>query len=337
MKKIAMEEHFTTEEHLDRLQLILKRRYSIPEVIKEEKHLGLELPFLFPERNEQVMAMLLDLGAGRIKEMDQTGIDMQILSLVSPGVQVFDAAAAVELAKKTNDRLSEAIKEFPERFLGLACVALQNPEEAANELERAVKELRLKGALINSYTKGEYLDDNKYRVFLQRAEKLRVPLYIHPRAPSPSMIEPYLGYPLLSTPLCGFAAEISLHALRMICSGLFDELPELRIILGHLGEALPYWLWRLDNMWQRAPQYNELQKIPSQYFKDNFLVTTSGLFSQPSLLCAYMSLGADRILFAIDYPFESSETAVQFMKDAPIGDTDTEKIFHLNAENLLKL
>jgi len=225
MKKIAIEEHFTTEEHLDHLQLILQKRYPSPEVVEEERHLGLELPFLVPERNEQKLASLLDLGTGRIEEMDQAGIDMQVLSLVSPGIQVFDAATATKLAKKMNDRLSEAVKEFPERLAGFASLALQNPEDAADELERAVKVLGFKGGLINSHTKGEYLDDKKYRVFLQRAEKLRVPLYIHPRAPSPAMIEPYLGYPLLSTPLCGFAAEVALHALRLICSGLFDELP----------------------------------------------------------------------------------------------------------------
>ena len=337
MKKIAIEEHFTTEEHLDHLQLILQRRYSGPELIQEEEHLGLELPFLFPEKNEQAMARLLDMGAGRIKEMDQTGIDMQVLSLVSPGIQVFDAATGTTLAKKTNDRLYEAIQEFPERLSGFAGLALQSPEDAADELERAVKELGFKGAVVNSHTKGEYLDDKKYSVFFRRAEQLGVPLYIHPRAPSPSMIQPYLGYPLLSTPLCGFAAEVSLHALRLICSGLFDKLPKLKIILGHLGEALPYWLWRLDNMWQRAPSYKNLRKTPSQYFKDNFLVTTSGLFSQPSLICAYLALGADSILFAIDYPFESSETAVQFIRDAPICDTDKEKILHLNAEKLLSL
>ena len=337
MKKIAIEEHFTTEEHLDHLQLILQKRYPNPEVVEEEKHLGLELPFLVPERDEQVLARLLDPSAGRIKELDQTGIDMQVLSLVSPGVQVFEAATATKLAKKMNNGLSKAIREFPERLSGFASVALQNPEEAADELERAVKELGLRGVLINSHTKGEYLDDKKYRVFLQRVARLRVPLYIHPRAPSPAMIEPYLGYPLLSTPLCGFGAEVSLHALRLICSGLFDELPELKIILGHLGEALPFWLWRLDNMWERAPVYNDLQKTPSQYFKDNFLVTTSGLFSQPALLGVYQSLGADRILFAVDHPFESNEAAIQFMKEAPISDTDKEKIFHLNAEKTLSL
>lgn len=337
MKIIAIEEHFTTEEHIDHLQFILEKKYPSPDVIEEEKHLGLELPFLVPERNDEVMANLLDLGEGRVKEIDQAGIDMQVLSLVSPGFQVFDSATGTKLAKKMNDRLDEAIKEFPERLAGFASLALQNPEGAADELERTVKELGLKGALINSHTKGEYLDEKKYRVFLQRVENLRVPIYIHPRAPSPAMIEPYLGYPLLSTPLCGFGAEVSLHALRLICSGLFDELPGLRIILGHLGEALPFWLWRLDNMWERAPAYKELQKTPSQYFKENFLVTTSGLFSQPSLLNVYQSLGADRILFAVDYPFESNEAAVQFMKEAPISDVDKEKVFYLNAEKILSL
>jgi predicted TIM-barrel fold metal-dependent hydrolase len=142
---------------------------------------------------------------------------------------------------------------------------------------------------------------------------------------------------MLATAMSGFAAEVSLHALRLICSGLFDQYPKLKIILGHLGEALPYWLWRLDNMWQRRAYSDKLKKLPGEYFKENFFVTTSGIFSQPPLMCAYMALGADRILFAVDYPLESNSKAVEFMAEAPMCDSDKEKICHLNAERLLGL
>ena len=151
------------------------------------------------------------------------------------------------------------------------------------------------------------------------------------------MVKPYLAYPLLDSAMLGFSHEVSLHALRLICSGAFDEFPKLQIVLGHMGEALPYWLWRIDNMWQRAPFPNKPKKLPSQYIKSNFYIDTSGMFWQPPLLCAYLALGADRILFAVDYPMESSEKAVQFIEAAPITDSDKEKICHLNAEKLLGL
>ena len=151
------------------------------------------------------------------------------------------------------------------------------------------------------------------------------------------MVNPYLAYPRLDSAMLGFAAEVSLHALRLICSGVFDQYPKLNIILGHMGEALPYWLWRIDNIWQRGPFTNIPKRLPSEYFKDNFYITTSGMFWQPPLLCACLAVGADRILFAVDYPMESSEKAVQFIETAPICDSDKEKICHLNAEKLLGL
>jgi len=345
MKRIAFEEHFSTEEQIDCLRLILEKEYPVPEVIQDEKFLNMELgwvptssqaPFVL-RGADTIRNKLLDVGEGRLGEMDKAGIDMQVLSLVCPGVQVFDAPTGTAMAKKTNDKLSQVVREYPQRFAGLATLAPQNPDEAADELERAVKELGLKGANINSHTKGEYLDDKKYWVILERAEKLGVPVYIHPRMPSPDMVKPYLAYPGLATAMCGFGAEAGLHALRLICSGVFDEYPGLKIILGHIGEALPFWLWRLDKTWLMGPLGEKRRKKPSEYIKDNFLITTSGLFSQPALLCAYMELGADNILFAVDYPFQSNKEAVQFMGSVPICDSDKEKIYHLNAERLLAL
>jgi len=337
MKKIALEEHFSTEEHLDCLVSIIEKNYPVPEVGQQEKVLERELPFLAPARREYTLNRLYDIGEGRLQEMDEAGIDMQVLSLVSPGVQVLDPPAGTALAKKINDKVSEAVRKYPERFAGLASIAPQNPGEAADELERAVKELGLRGASINSHTKGEYLDNKKYWVIFERAEKLGVPIYIHPRLPSPDMVKPYLDYPRIDSAMCGFAHEVSLHALRLICGGVFDQFPKLKIILGHLGEALPYWLWRIDSTWQKGPEANKLKKLPSQYIKDNFFVTTSGMFWQPPLICAYLALGADRILFAVDYPMQSNEEAVQFMELAPLCDGDKEKICHLNAEELLML
>ena len=223
MRKISIEEHFTTEEHLDQLNAILEKKYPIPDVIEEEKIISCEVPFLVPTRREEAVKRLLDIGDGRIKEMDEVGIDMQVLSLVSPGIQVFDAAKGTSLAKKINDQLSEAVSKHPERLAGFASLAPQDPGKAADELERAVKDLGFKGACINSHTKGEYLDEKKYWVIFEKAEELGVPIYIHPRSPSPDMVKPYLDYPMLTTAIIGFAAEVSLHALRLISSGLLPK------------------------------------------------------------------------------------------------------------------
>ena len=250
---------------------------------------------------------------------------------------MLDAATGTSLAKKINNALSQAIKQNPKRFSGLASIAPQDPEGAADELERSVTELGLVGATINSHVKGEYLDHKKYWPIFKMAEKLDVPIYLHPRAPQPAMIEPYLKYPMLAGAMIGFAAEVSLHALCLISSGLFEKFPNLKIILGHLGEALPYWLWRIDNIYDRNPVAEKLPKSPSEYFKKNFYVSTSGMFFQPPFLCALEALGADKILFAVDYPRESNKTAVQFMDSLPIPDNDKEKIYHLNAEKLFSL
>ncbi|MFC1893910.1 amidohydrolase family protein [Chloroflexota bacterium] len=345
MKKIAFEEHFTTEEQLGYLQSILEKSYPVPEVIETEKNLGIDVRWVSASKyssslsaTSSIRDKLLEVGEQRLREMDESGIDMQVLSLTSPGVQMLDASTGTTLAKRINDKLSRIVREYPERFAGLAALAPQNPREAADELQRAVQELGLKGASINSHVKGEYLDDKKYWVIFETAEKLGVPIYIHPRAPSPDMIKPYLTYPALATAMCGYGAEVLLHTLRLILSGVFDKYPRLMIILGHLGEALPFWLWRIDNRWaKRSPSSKDCSKKPSEYARDNFYITTSGMFSQPALLCSNLALGADRILFAVDYPYESNKEAVAFIESIPICDSDKEKISHLNAERVLKL
>ncbi len=342
MKRITVEEHFSTEEHAEQFRLILTREYPDGKVVEAEEHFHAEVRWLPASKHsgsnaKALAAKILEVGEQRIKEMEEDGIDMQVLSLISPGVQVFEGATGTSLARRVNDELYRIVKKYPEKFAGLATIAPQDPGGAADELERAVKDLGMKGASINSHTRGEYLDDRKYRVIFERAERLGVPIYIHPRMPSPEMVKPYLTYPSLATAMNGFAAEVSLHALRLILSGLFDEHPGVKIILGHLGEGLPFWLWRLDNRWLKMPQGMIIKKRPSHYIRNNFFITTAGNFSVPAFLCAQLELGADRILFAVDSPLESNREAVQFIEGLPISDTDREKVCHLNAERLFNL
>jgi 2,3-dihydroxybenzoate decarboxylase len=220
-------------------------------------------------------------------------------------------------------------------------LAPQDPHGAASELERAVVELGLAGANVNSHIKGSYLDDKKYWVIFEMAERYSVPILIHPNIPSSTMLEPYADYGYsLAGPALGFAAETSLHAMRLILSGVFDTYPKLKVILGHLGEGLPFWLSRMDFFWDKQGHKSGfspgLSRKPSDYFKDNFIVTTSGMFFHPAALCTYLALGGDRIAFAVDYPFEENENAEQFVKSLPICETDKHKIFHQNAERLFK-
>lgn len=346
MRTIAVEEHFATEELLDLYAAIMSRSYPDQQVLDAEKRLGLELawfrrwrePIEEGDRSAVVTKRLLDCGEGRVKHMEQQGVDVQVLSLISPGVQIFEPSVGTALARRVNDALAEIVKSYPHRFVGLASIAPQSPAEAADELERAVRELGLRGATVNSHLRGEYMDDKKFWPIFERAEKLGVPIYLHPRAPLPDAFQPYYEpYPALATAMLGFGAEVSLHVMRLICGGVFDQFPGLKIIIGHLGEAFPFWLWRIDNHWNKSLLLKKQARTPSQYFKDNVFVSTSGNFSIPSFQCAHAVLGVDNILFAVDYPLEFNREGVEFLERLPISDEDKEKISHLNAEKLLGL
>lgn len=338
-KKIAIEEAFATPELFDEWRKLLASNTQ-----KEPGFRKLYGSFLSNPATQDIRDRLLDVGTGRLRDMDRHGIDMQILSITTPGIQVFEKKKAIALTKKSNDRLAEAIDAYPDRYAGLAAVAPQAPAQAARELERAVTELGMKGAIINSHTQGEYLDRPKYWELFEAAQALDVPIYLHPRTPSPEMIKPFLSYGLEGAGW-GFAIETSTHAMRLMLSGLLDEFPKLKFILGHLGEGIPFWLPRIDSRFANktwtdlnaSDRVKQRQRKPSEYFRDNFVIATSGVNWSPALTFALSVLGADRILFAIDYPYESTALAVEGIDNTPMSDRDRQKIYHTNAEKLFKL
>jgi len=290
----------------------------------------------------QVREKMQDLGAIRLADMDSTGIAKQILSITSPGVQIFDADTAVGLCTSFNDQLAEAIARHPDRFAGLAAIAPQNPSAAAKELHRAVTSLKLKGAIINSHTHGEYLDEPKFWEIFEAAESLAVPIYLHPTTPSPRMLNPFLDRGLDGA-VFGFAVETSLHVLRIVVSGVFDRFPRLQLVIGHLGEGLPYWFFRIDFMYQRLASNNrytrvpKLRKKPSDYLKENFHITTSGMAWQPPILYAISVMGIDRVLYAMDYPYQFVPEEVKVTDGLPISDSHKKKLYQSNAEQLFSL
>jgi 2,3-dihydroxybenzoate decarboxylase len=334
MRRIAVEEAFLTEDIAREWSKVLAGASVEPGF----RMMGDTMLGQSPGAR-RVHEQLIDVGAGRIALMDATGIDMQILSMTAPGVQVFDPATATRLARESNDVLVEAIKGHPTRLAGLAAVAPQNPKDAAAELARVAGLSGIKGLIINSHTGGEYLDAAKYWPIFEAAEALGLPLYLHPREPSPSMIGPYLEYGLYFAGW-GFAAEVGLHAMRLIMSGVFERFPRLQIILGHMGEAIPFWLQRIDNRYLlqvKIGAVTKLARLPSEYFLQNFVITTSGVCSEPALKLSLDVLGVDRILFAADYPYESVEEAVSFMDRADLSDDARRRIYWQNAARIFHL
>ena len=340
MKKVAVEEHFTTE----------KICSYIESKVKAGAKFNLGTGYRAKDHTQSL------IGDNRLRDMDEAGIDMQVISPVCLHEGLVDPSEATAAAKVTNDEIYRIIKQYPKRFAGFAGLACHDPEGAAKELERAVKDLGLKGAMVYSHIQGEYLDDKKFRVIFETAERLGVPIYLHPKEPSPDMIKPYLTYPALSGKIWGFGAEASLHASRLMGSGLFDEYPGLQIILGHGGESLPFWMWRMGMDVDIEPNQEEEKrsstsaspsgmssfrrnnkKQPSEYVKNNFYVTTSGMFWAPVLEFLHKAMGPDRVLFAVDYPAESSVLGVQSIESMSLTNEDKEKIFHLNTEKLLKM
>ena len=257
--------------------------------------------------------------------MDASGIDMQVLSLTSPGVQVFDAATANALARDpANDELAEAIRKYPTRYTGLAAAAPQDPKAAAKEIERAVRKLGLRGVIMNSHTMGERLDDPKFWDIFAAAEALDVPIYLHPNAPPRDMIQPYLEKGLDGA-VFGFQAETGLHMLRIIVSGVFDEFPKLKFVIGHCGEALPFWLYRIDYMHaaatraNRHPHMRKLKRTPGEYLRDNVYVTNSGVAWAPAIMLCHQVMGPDHTLYAMDYPYQYLPSEVTVSDNLPMS------------------
>ena len=282
---------------------------------------------------------LLDIGGERIAHMDATGIDLQILSLTSPGVQVFNATTGAALARQSNDALVDAIARHPTRLAGLAAIAPQDPVTAVAELGRVATLAGIKGFIVNSHTHGEYLDVPKYWPIFEAAEALNLPLYLHPREPSPAMLGPFADYGLYFAGW-GFAAETGLHAMRIIMCGVLDRFPKLKIILGHMGEGIPFWLQRIDNRYLlqvRLGAVRKMARLPSEYFLENFVITTSGVCFAPALKLSIEVLGAERILFAADYPYESVEEAVAFMDGVDVAEHIRTQIYWENSARVFCL
>jgi 2,3-dihydroxybenzoate decarboxylase len=337
--RIATEEAFATPE------LFARYRELLADGSHNDPGFASLMGFYLDNPNPRIQAVnqrMLDLGERRLADMDASGITRQILSLTSPGVQVFDTDTAVHLARESNDALAEATRRYPDRFSGLAAIAPQNPAEAARELERGVNELGLKGAIINSHTRGEYLDDPKFWAIFEAAEALGVPIYLHPTTPSPAMLLPFLEAGLDGA-VFGFAVETGLHLLRIVTRGVFDRFPKLQMITGHLGEGLPYWFFRVDFMHNRMvssnryPNVKPLERKPSDYLKDNLIVTTSGMAWEPPILYAQSVMGMDRVMYAMDYPYQFVPEEVAVTDNLLISEADRKKLYQTNAERVFRL
>jgi len=337
-KRIATEEAFATRDQLDGFRKLLAGGYDDPGFKSLWGfYLGSQSP-----RARFIIERLQNVGPERIADMDASGIDMQVLSLTSPGVQVFDAATANSLAASSNDELAAAIARYPTRYAGLAACAPQDPQAAAKEIERGVNRLGLRGVIINSHTQGERLDDPKFWDIFAAAEALDVPIYLHPNAPPRDMIGPYLDAGLDGA-VFGFQAETGLHMLRIIVAGVFDRFPKLKMIVGHCGEALPFWLYRIDYMHRaqvaanRYPHMVKLRRTPGEYLRDNVYVTNSGVAWAPAIMLCHQVMGPEHTLYAMDYPYQYLPSEVTVSDELPLSDADKLKYFQTNAERLFKL
>lgn len=290
-------------------------------------------------RGDALLARLHDLGELRIKEMDEAGIDMQVISHGAPGAQKLTGDGAVALTRRVNDRLAAAIAKHPTRFAGFAILPTVDPKAAADELERSVTQLGFKGAMIHGLANGEFLDEDKFLPIFERAAALDTPIYLHPAVPHPQVMDVYYkkyakDFPMVIRAAWGFTVETATVAIRLVLSGVFDKYPNLKIVLGHMGETLPFLLWRVDQALAR-PGGKEVGF--RDVFCRNFWITTSGNFSNPALLCSAMELGIDRILFAVDWPFVANPPATAWMENVPLCNEDKAKILSGNARKLLRL
>ena len=318
----------------------LEEHFAIPETLQDSAG------FLADESWTELSARLIDIQERRLREMDDNGMEMMILSLNAPAIQAIpNRAKAIEMAKRANDFLAEQVALRPNRFQGFAALPMQDPDAATQELERCMKDFGFRGALVNGFSQVDtpenvvYYDAPQYEDFWAKAEQLDAPFYLHPRNPIQSWAQIYNGHPWLMGPTWAFAQETAVHALRLMASGLFDRHPGLKIVLGHLGEGLPFNMWRVDNRngWVKAPKSYPAKKPLAEYFQQNFWLTTSGNFRTQTLIDAMMEIGADRILFSTDWPFENVDHACTWFDATSISEADRLKIGRTNAVDLFKL
>src|SRR5919198_1808505 len=324
MRIIAIEEHFLTPMYRQHVGANEYRNFYLASRGQQMGH--------------DIIEQNMDLGAKRLEHMDAHGVDVQVLSFGSPGPQAFGADVAIPMARDANDRLHATVKAHPSRFAGFAALPTADPRAAVEELERCVTTLGFKGAMIHGHQRGEFLDGKKYWPIRERAEKLGVPVYLHPALPHPDALKAYFdGYEELARAPWGFAVDTSCHFLRLLFAGVFDAYPRLKIILGHLGEGLPFAMHRMNEHSWAAAKRRGLKKQPIEYLRDNLVVSTSGNWFEPAFVCTLLAIGADNILFAIDWPYEANKTGMEFLRGLSISDADKEKIAHRNAERLLRL
>ncbi len=311
------------------LIIALEEHYADPEI--QATFTGLDV-----QKLPKITERLDDTGALRIREMDEAGIDIQVLSHTAPSVHKLEPAQAVRLARAANDRLHQTVLAHPGRFAAFAALPTPDPYAAADELERVVTELGFKGAMVHGLTNGRFLDDEMFWPVFQRAAALDVPIYVHPAIPHPAVMDAYFrdyaqSWPMFPRAAWGFTMETATQAIRLVLSGVLDKYGT-KIILGHLGEGLPFLLWRIDHSLKRAGG-----KSFRDSFCQHFYVTTSGFFSNPALLCSVMELGIDRIMFSVDYPFVENTLATGWIDNIPLCREDLEKLLSGNAKRLLKL
>ncbi|HSW05903.1 amidohydrolase family protein [Aquabacterium sp.] len=318
----------------------LEEHFAIPETLQDSAG------FVPPDYWAVLSKRLLDIHDDRLRQMDDNGMEMMILSLNAPAVQAIpDRDKACEIARRANDFLAEQVARRPDRFQAFAALPMQDPDRATAELQRCMKELGFKGALVNGFSQVDtaenavYYDAPQYADFWATAEQLDAPFYLHPRNPLASWAQIYEGHPWLLGPTWAFGQETAVHALRLMASGLFDRHPKLQIILGHMGEGLPYSIWRVDNRnaWVKVPKAYPAKRPLGDYFRENFHLTTSGNFRTQTLIDALLEVGADRLLFSTDWPFENVDHAATWFDAASISEADRVKIGRGNANRLFKL
>jgi 2,3-dihydroxybenzoate decarboxylase len=288
------------------------------------------------------MRCLQDLDQIRLQHMDEAGIDRQVIALTAPGVQVMDKETAVAFSRVANDELAEAVRRHPTRFAGMIAVAPQDPAAAALEIERGVTRLGMNAVIINSHTQGEYLSDSKFWDIFAAAEAHDVPIYLHPNSLPKNMIGSFQDCGLDGA-IYGFGVETGLHALRIITAGVFDRFPKLQLIIGHMGEALPFWAYRLDYMHRatvlsnRYESIKPLRKKPSDYLRENFFITNSGVAWEPAIKFTQDIVGVDRVMYAMDYPYQYAADEVTAMDNMAMSAEAKKKFFQTNAESVFKI